>query len=81
MQILISPDGAARCIYDEALDLAALGLLSIQRGSHVEPDKDGRWIADLSPVGGPVLRPFARRSEAIQAEAAWLETHWLLHMA
>lgn len=81
MQILIMPDGAARYIYDEAVDLTALGRLTIQRGSHVEPDEKGNWIADLSPVGGPMLRPFARRSEALQAEADWLETHWLLPTA
>jgi hypothetical protein len=81
MQILIMPNGMARCIYDEAVDLAGLGRPTIQRGSHVEPDEKGNWIADLSPVGGPVLRPFARRSDALRAEAAWLEAHWILPSA
>jgi hypothetical protein len=81
MQLLIAPSGMARCMYDEVVDIAALGLLTIQRGSYVEPVEKGNWIADLSPVGGPVLRPFARRSEALQAEAAWLEAHWLLPSA
>ena len=31
-----------------------------------------------APVGGPVLGPFDRRSEALEAERAWLEAHWLL---
>ena len=41
------------------------------------PTADGRWTADLRPVGGPVLGPFARRSEALEAERAWLEANWL----
>ena len=37
---------------------------------------DGAWTADLSPVNGPVLGPYTRRSEALAAEIAWLE-RWL----
>ncbi len=61
-----------RCLYDEAIDLAALGRLSITRASHVEPDDAGQWFADLAPVSGPRLGPFDRRSEALEAERAWL---------
>ena len=43
MELLISPSGQARCIYSEEIDLAVLGALSISRGSHVEPDENGRW--------------------------------------
>jgi hypothetical protein len=75
MQIIISPDGTLRCVYDEAIDLAALGTPVITRASHVEPTADGRWQADLSPVAGPVLGPFVRRSEALTAEIEWLEAH------
>jgi hypothetical protein len=67
-----------RCLYDEAFDLAALGRLHIERGSHVEPTVAGQWTADLSPVGGPTLGPFPRRTDAVQAERDWLEQHWLL---
>ena len=77
MKLLIRPDGTVRAIYQEEIDLAALGHPAITRASHVEPDQDGRWLADLSPVGGPVLGPFDRRSEALQAEHDWLE-RWLL---
>ena len=58
MQLLIKPDGGVRCLYDETLDLQGLGQLQIERGSHVEPDADGQWTADLSPVAGPLLGPF-----------------------
>jgi hypothetical protein len=77
MQIIIEPGGAVRCVYSEAIDLTALGSPVISRASHVEPDQDGHWLADLSPVGGPVLKGFNRRSEALAAEAEWLEEHWL----
>ena len=77
MQIVIQPDGLVRCVYSETLDLDALGSLNIARGSHVEPDQSGRWFADLSPVGGPSLGPFPRRSDALAAEQVWLEERWL----
>ena len=77
MQILISPDGTLHCLYSEALDLTALGQPAIRRASHVEPDAVGQWRADLSPVGGPTLGPFPRRSEALKAEVEWLETNLL----
>jgi hypothetical protein len=77
MQLIIEPGGAVRCIYGEEIDLSTLGSPTISRASHVEPDRHGRWLADLSPVAGPVLGPFDRRSEALVAEHSWLETHWL----
>jgi hypothetical protein len=77
MEIVISPGGVARCVYAEDLDLARLGEVEVRRASHVEPDERGRWRADLSPVGGPVLGPFGRRSEALAAEQHWLARHWL----
>jgi hypothetical protein len=61
-----------KCIYDEALDLRALGKLQITRASHVEPDAEGCWWADMAPSGGPVLGPFGTRGQALQAEKRWL---------
>jgi hypothetical protein len=78
MQLVVAPDGRVRAIYSEDIPLGALGRLAIARASSVEPDGDGRWHADLRPLRGPVLGPFGRRSEALAAEVAWLEEHWLL---
>jgi hypothetical protein len=72
MELVVGVDGIARCIYDEALDLRALGKLQITRASHVEPDRDGFWWADMGPVDGPVLGPFKNRTEALGAERGWL---------
>ena len=81
MELLIRPTGDVRCLYDETVDLTALGRLNIQRGSHVEPTAAGHWTADLSPVNGPTLGPFARRTDALKAEHDWLVQHWLLRPA
>jgi hypothetical protein len=78
MDLVIDRAGSVRAIYAEAIDLAGFGPPVITRASHVEPDTEGRWHADLSPVGGPVLGPFDRRSAALEAEVAWLEAHWLV---
>ena len=78
MQLVIQPDGNVRCVYGETIDLAIIGRLSISRASHVEPDAQGRWLADLSPAHGPCLGPFDCRSEALAAEQDWLTANWLV---
>jgi len=75
MELIISADGNARCVYGEELNLSALGEIQIRRASHVEPDESGQWWVDLSPVGGPKLGPFTIRSAALEAEMAWLHRH------
>lgn len=73
MMLVVDPQGHIRCLYAEAIDLAALGSLSIQRASHVEPDEHGQWWADLAPLRGPRLGPYTKRSAALDAERQWLE--------
>ena len=77
MELLIAPTGGILCVYGEDVNLSELGRLSIQRGSHVEPTADGQWTADLSPVQGPQLGPFDCRTQALEAEVAWLNQYWL----
>ena len=72
MELVVDAGGDVRCIYGEELDLREIGKLQITRASHVEPNKDGFWWADMGPVGGPVLGPFKNRTEALQAEREWL---------
>jgi hypothetical protein len=72
MELLVGPDGTVRCVYGDELDLLTLGEVKIRRASHVEPDERGRWWADLSPVSGPTLGPFAKRGQALDAEVEWL---------
>jgi hypothetical protein len=75
MELVVGVDGGVKCIYDEALDLREIGKLQITRASHVEPDAEGFWWADMRPVVGPVMGPFGTRSEALAAERAWLTNH------
>jgi hypothetical protein len=78
MELMVSSQGHLHCLYDESLDLSALGPLSIRRASHVEPTDNGQWTADLSPLGGPVLGPYPLRSSALTAEEEWITRNWLL---
>ena len=72
--LIVSPQGVVRGLYTEEIPLETLGKLSVRRASFVEPAADGTWTADLTLSGGPVLTGFARRSQALQAEVAWLES-------
>ena len=77
LTLVVAPSGTTQALYDERLDLSTLGSLTIERASHVEPVCGGRWTADLTPVGGPVLGPFGRRSDALTAETQWIDAHLL----
>ena len=77
MDLVIDPVGTVRYLYSEAIALNSLGDLDIRRASHVEPDAKGQWLADLTPVKGPVLGPFDRRTQALAAESEWLLIHRL----
>ena len=78
MELVVSSNGVVRCLYEETLSLESLGILRITRASHVGPDSAGKWYADLAPVDGPRLGPFALRSEALTAERDWLNQHRLI---
>ena len=78
MELIFESSGNARCVYSDTLPLASIGRLRIERASHVEPNDKGEWIADLSPVSGPTLGPFSKRTDAIAAEVQWLRDNWLL---
>ena len=78
MELIVDLErGSVRCVYNEAIELAELGRVAIVRASHVEPDVDGGWWADLAPVRGPRLGPYRHRSDALAAETKWLGEHYL----
>jgi hypothetical protein len=68
--VVVTPEGIVRTLYHEEWALAALGLLHIERASHVEPTPEGQWLAQI--IDGPVLGPFPTRSAALAAEVDWL---------
>jgi hypothetical protein len=81
VRFYIGKDGAIEFIHSDAVDTSKLSpsvdCVTIQRASHVEPIQSGanknKFVADLSPVGGPVLGPFDLRSEALSAELLELD--------
>ena len=77
IDLVVATNGETQMIFDDRLDVRSVGCIAIRRGSHVEPTLDGQWTADLSPVDGPTLGPFDKRSEALAAEVAWLQQNWL----
>ena len=78
MELVFESSSNARCVYSDTLPLVTIGKLRIERASNVEPNDKGEWIADLSPVSGPTLGPFSKRTDAIAAEVQWLRDNWLL---
>jgi hypothetical protein len=65
-----------RGIYsDDLAPILGLGTSTITRASHVEPDADGTWYADMSPVGGPTFRGFKTRAAALEAERVYLNNN------
>ena len=79
MLITVGPDGSVQAMYSEQIDLGELGPTTIQRASEIEPDHKGQWWATIyhdSPLRTR-LGPFAKRSEAIAAEIAWIEENRL----
>ena len=72
MHIVIKPSGIFIGIYYDSFDYGVLGRPQIRRASHVEPADNGQWTADMTPVDGPVLGPFDKRREALDAELEFL---------
>jgi len=72
--IAIGADGVATMVYDDLhAEFMKQGGVSVCRASHVEPVPYGRWTADMSPVGGPLLGPFDLRADALRAEIQYLK--------
>ena len=78
MQLIIESSGLTRCVYSDAIPIQGFGQVRIKRASNVEPNEQGKWIADLAPVSGPILGPFQKRTDAIKAEVQWLRENWLI---
>ena len=75
IQIVISEDHIRFIHQDDFAEAMQVGESTTRRASHVEPNQNG-WNADLRPVNGPVLGPFARRDAALRAETEWLRENF-----
>jgi hypothetical protein len=71
--VLVDANGRLEFVWDDRLaPLRALGEITIRRASHVEPTDDGWWTADMTPLGGQIIGPFALHAAAIDAEREWI---------
>ena len=81
LELFVRPGGRVACVHsDEAaafLRRLGQGPPATRRASHVEPNDDGTWRADLAPSGGPVLSPYETRAEAVAAELSWIRENVL----
>lgn len=74
MKVTFEVDGRIKFIYDDSVAevVKEVGQLTIKRASHVEPTPGGEWVADMAPVGGPLLGPYPTRERALYEERYWL---------
>ena len=70
--VRFTASGEAVFIYEDGHPLLELGRPEITRASHVEPNEDGLWVADMGPVGGPRLAGRRKRGESLELEREWL---------
>ena len=91
--VIVEPNGDLSFVYSDELAEAFDGMdIETKRASHVEPATSfgwecNGWLADMRPVGGPVLYasilddgrgtkvPFRVRQEALDAEREWIREH------
>lgn len=80
MKIKINTNGTLNLVYTEDICVEELGKIdSIKRLFHVEPTQDNKWTAKVN-IGTSecvVLGPYDKRSEALEAEVAWIEDNVL----
>lgn len=77
--LVVRPDGTVEFIYADFLArVLDAGDFAIRRASHVEPTPDGKWQADMAPVGGPRLDATLTRAATLAMEVHWIEKNWLL---
>lgn len=78
MKIVITKDSITHLYDDKLVGLQKYGKTTIKRASNVEPNKDGKWIVDLSPIGlKKKLGPFDTRKEALEKEHVYIEENYL----
>lgn len=70
----VTPRGRMIFLYQEKVNLEQEGVVeSVVRASDVEPDERGEWWVTIRNRERTTLGPFRKRSQALNAEVAWLE--------
>lgn len=65
---------ALQAAYEDSLPSATC-VLPVSDGYKIVDTQANKWFADMTPVSGPVLGPFATRDQATAAELDWLDMH------
>ncbi len=83
--ITFTPDGAGHALYTEAIDLAVIGQLAIQRATTIEFDNQSQYWRVRDPAGVALFNSPSRQ-ECLDWERQYLETkedlkHELQHCA
>ncbi len=76
MKLFVRPDGTIQSIYQEEVNLDALGPFQISRASHVEPGEKGDW--EVRMLDGVVYKGFRLRSEALSFEVLKVEERMMM---
>ena len=78
MELVVDPDGRGPARSTPRRSTwPRSGRPAITRASHVEPDADGRWHADLRPVAARCSARSRAAARPWRPSVAWLEAHWL----
>jgi hypothetical protein len=71
--ITFTPDGTGHALYTEAIDLAAIGALSIQRATNIEFDNSTQYWRVRDPTGFPLFNSPSRQ-KCLDWERQYLQT-------
>ena len=73
MALTFTPDGTGRCLYTEALDLGAIGRLSVRRATRIEFDDRAQDWRVYTAHGRVAMFNSPSRQECLEWERWYLE--------
>ncbi len=71
--ITFTPDGEGHALYTEAIDLAVIGQLAIQRATTIEFDNKTQYWRVRDPAGVPLFNSPSRQ-QCLEWERQYLQT-------
>ena len=70
--VIFTPDGVGRCLYTDAIDLAALGTLTVERATTIEFDNTRQYWSVRDPRGFRLFNSPSRQT-CLEWERRYLE--------
>ena len=71
--IIFTPDGSGHALYTEAVELASIGVLAIQRATNVEYDNNTQYWRVRDPTGFALFNSSSRQ-ECLDWERQYLDS-------